>query len=58
MSSVSGNLVAQSLGGDDGNLISETLVDLKVGGELGVVTLDDGFRGSLDGFRTDATLNK
>jgi hypothetical protein len=37
MCGVSGNLVPQALRGNDGDLITDTLVDLKVERELGVV---------------------
>jgi hypothetical protein len=37
MCGVSGNLVSQALGGNDGDLIADTLVDLKIERELGVV---------------------
>jgi hypothetical protein len=43
------NLVAKTLGGDDSDLIADTLVGLEVEGELGVVTLNDDLGGSLNG---------
>lgn len=46
---VTGNLVAETLGGNDGDLIAKTLVGLEVQGELGVVTLNDDLGGLLDG---------
>lgn len=46
---VTSNLVAETLGGNDGDLIAKTLVGLEVQGELGVVTLNDDLGGLLDG---------
>lgn len=46
-------LVAKTLGSDDRDLITETLVGLEVEGELGVVTLNDDLGGLLDGFRAN-----
>lgn len=43
------DLVAETLGGDGGNLGADSLVDVKVESEAGVVLLDDGARSSLDG---------
>lgn len=42
-------LVPQSLAGNDGDLIADTLVGLEVEGELWVVALDDDLCGLLDG---------
>ena len=50
---VSGNLVAETLGGNDGDLIADALVGLEVQGELGVVTLNDDLGGLLEGFRAN-----
>jgi hypothetical protein len=44
-----GNLVAETLGGDDGDLIEDPLVDLEIEGELGVVSLNDDLGRLLDG---------
>ena len=55
MCSISGNLVPEPLGSDDGNLIADPLVGLEVERELGVVTLDDDLGGLLDGLGADAT---
>lgn len=55
MRGISGNLVAQTLGGDDGNLVADPLVGLEVERELGVVTLDDDLGGLLHGLGADAT---
>jgi hypothetical protein len=52
---VAGNLVAQALGGDNSDLITDTLVGLEVQGELGVVSLNDDLGGLLDGLGTNAT---
>jgi hypothetical protein len=49
------NLVAQALGGDNSDLITDTLVGLEVQGELGVVSLNDDLGGLLDGLGTNAT---
>jgi hypothetical protein len=48
-------LVAEALGGDDGNLIADALVRLEVEGELGVVPLNDDLGGLLHGLGTNAT---
>ena len=48
-------LVAQALGGNDGDLIADALVGLEVEGELGVVTLNDDLGGLLDSLGTNAT---
>jgi len=49
-----GNLVAQALGRDDGNLVADLLVDVEVKGQTRVVLLDDDARSALDGLGTDA----
>lgn len=49
------NLVAEALGGNDGNLIADALVGLEVEGQAGVVPLDDDLGGLLDGLGTNAT---
>lgn len=43
------NLVAKTLGGNDGDFIAKTLVGLEVERQLGVVTLNDDLGGLLDG---------
>lgn len=48
-------LVAQALGGDDGNLIADPLVGLEVQSQLGVVPLNDDLGGLLDSLGTNAT---
>ena len=48
-------LVAETLGGNDGNLIADSLVGLEIEGQLGVVTLNDDLGGLLDGLGTNAT---
>ena len=55
MSGVSGNLVPEPLGRDNGNLIANPLVGLEVQRQLGVVTLNDDLGGLLDGLSSDAT---
>ena len=49
------HLVPQSFGCNDGDLIANALVGLKVLSELGVVALDDDLGGLLDGLGTDTT---
>jgi hypothetical protein len=49
------HLVPQTLGGDDGDLIANTLVGLEVEGELGVVPLDDDLGGLLDGLGSNCS---
>jgi hypothetical protein len=49
------HLVAQALGGNDGNLIADALVGLEVESQLGVVTLNDDLGGLLDSLGTNAT---
>jgi len=46
---VPGDLVAKTLRRNDGNLIADSLVGLKVEREFGVVSLDDDFGRLLDG---------
>ena len=48
-------LVAEALRGDDGNLIADALVGLKVERQAGVVPLDDDLGGLLDGLGANAT---
>ena len=50
-----GNLVAQRLGGDDGNLLHHTLVGLEVQRQAHVVLLNDEARSLLDGFGSHAS---
>merc|ERR1712125_78530 len=49
MGNVTSNLVSHLLGGDDGNLLSESLVGLEVKGQSRVVLLDDDAGSALDG---------
>ena len=58
MGDVSGNLVAQALGGDDGDLVAKLLVQVEIVAELGVPLLDDGASGFLDCLSANATLRK
>ena len=53
----SGDLVPHPLGGGDGDLVDDALVGVEVEGEAGVVLLDDGPGGLLDGLGADS-LNK
>jgi len=48
-------LVAKTLGGNDGNLIADSLVGLKIESQLGVVSLNDDLGGLLNGLSTNAT---
>jgi hypothetical protein len=48
-------LVAETLRGNDGDLIADSLVGLKVQGQLGVVPLNDDLGGLLDCLGTNAT---
>ena len=54
VSDVTSDLVTKTLGGDDGNLLGDLLVELEVHGQLLVVSLDDLTSGSLDGLSSDA----
>jgi hypothetical protein len=49
------DLVAQALGSNDGDLIADALVGLKVESETGVVPLNDDLGGLLDSLGTNAT---
>jgi len=49
------HLVAEALGGDDGDLIADALVGLEVEGQLGVVPLNDDLGGLLDSLGANAT---
>ena len=46
---VRGYLVAETLGGDDGDFIADALVGFEVEGEFWVVTFDNDLCGLLDG---------
>ena len=48
-------LVAETLRGDDGNLIADSLVGLKVQGQLGIIPLNDDLGGLLHRLGTNAT---
>ena len=48
-------LVAERLGGNEGNLLDDPLVGVEIEGKLGVVLLDDDPGSLLDGFGSDAT---
>jgi hypothetical protein len=48
-------LVAETLRGNDCNLIADSLVGLKIESQLGVVSLNDNLSGLLDGLGTNAT---
>ena len=49
------HLVAEALGGNDGDLIADALVGLEVESQLGVVPLNDDLGGLLDSLGTNAT---
>ena len=50
------NLVSESLGLDDSNVINDTLVGMEVNGELTVVLLNDGSGGSLNSLYSNSSL--
>jgi hypothetical protein len=50
----SGDFVSHALRGGDGDLIDDALVCVEVEGQAGVVLLDDGPRGLLDGLGSDS----
>lgn len=50
------NFVAEPLGGNDGDLIDDALVDVKVLGQATIVLLDDDAGRLLDGLGAHATL--
>eukprot|EP00351_Strombidinopsis_sp_SopsisLIS2011_P005191 CAMPEP_0116871824 /NCGR_PEP_ID=MMETSP0463-20121206/2327_1 /TAXON_ID=181622 /ORGANISM="Strombidinopsis sp, Strain SopsisLIS2011" /LENGTH=171 /DNA_ID=CAMNT_0004510937 /DNA_START=43 /DNA_END=559 /DNA_ORIENTATION=- len=50
------NLVSESLGLNDSNVINDTLVGVEVNGELTVVLLDDGSGGSLNSLYSNSSL--
>jgi hypothetical protein len=58
MGGESGDFVAHTLGGGDGDFINDTFVGVKIEGETGVVLLDDGTCGFLDGFGADSLFGK
>src|SRR4051812_4001891 len=51
-----GNLIAKTFGGNNGNLIGDLLVGVKVERETGIVFFDQDARGLLDGLCTDTAL--
>lgn len=53
-----GDLVTHALGGNDGNLISDTLVAVEVEGESGVETLDNSAGRALHSLSTNTTLKR
>ena len=54
MGSVTGNLVADSLTGKNGNLVNNALVGVKIQRQAGVVFLDNRPGGLFDRFRADS----
>lgn len=53
---IPGNLVAELLAGDDGDLLAYSLVCMEIRRQLRVIFLNNHPRGFLDGFCPDATL--
>lgn len=49
------NLVAKTLGSNDGDLITDSLIGLEIEGQLWVVTLNDDLGGLLDSLSANAT---
>lgn len=58
MGGKTGNLVTETLGGDDGNLTGQTLVGLEVQGQARVVLFDKDTGGLLDRLGANTTLIK
>jgi hypothetical protein len=56
MCSETSNLVAETLGRDQGDLVADFLVGLEVEGKTGVVLFNQDTGSLLDGFGSDATL--
>ena len=54
MGGKSSNLVAHAFGGGDGDFVNDTFVGVKVECETGVVLLDNGTCGLLNGLGTDS----
>jgi hypothetical protein len=52
------NLVAEALAGDDGNILSDTLVGVEVESQTSVVLLDNKAGSLLDSLGTNATPEK
>jgi hypothetical protein len=52
----SSNLVAELLGGNDGNFLNDALVGLEIAGQTSVVLLDNQLRGLLNGLGAYTTL--
>ena len=55
MREVPSDLVSESLGRNDGDLLGDALVDVEVGGQAGVVFLDDVASSLLDSVGADTT---
>lgn len=58
MSSVTSDLVSQSLGLDGGDLITQSLVGLEIQSQLWIVTFNQSFGSTLDGLCSNSTLFK
>jgi hypothetical protein len=56
MGGKTGNLVAKTLAGDNGNFGSQTLVGLEIEGKTRIILLDEDTAGLLNSLCTDATL--
>jgi hypothetical protein len=50
------NLIAELLGGNDGNFLNNALVGLEIAGQASVVLLDNELRSLLNGLGADTTL--
>ena len=58
VSSETGDLISHSLGGEDGDIAQNLLVEVEVSGELAVVLFDQNLGGSLDGLSSDSALRR
>lgn len=56
MSSVTSNLVSQSLGLDSGDFITKSLVGLEIQSQLWIVTFNQSLGGTFDGLGSNSTL--
>jgi len=56
VSSETGDFISHSLGGEDGNITEDLLVEVEVASELAVVLFDQNLGGSLDGLSSDSAL--
>lgn len=56
VSSVTSDLVSQSLGLDSSDFVTQSLVGLEIHGQLWIVTFDQSLGGTLDGLGSNSTL--